>query len=145
MPQGGGGRRWAPDVQRRAEELGRDRDLTASDVRRVLREELSADVPVSTVQRWVADVRRREPIDRNALISDVADRATVLLSAELSRQERLSPSGRDLGRIDSIARTLKTLSTVSTGKAGAARQTLADLQTDAQTPDGQEGPMRLAS
>jgi hypothetical protein len=137
--------RWPVDVQRRAEELGRDRDLSGADVRRALGEEMGADVPISTVCRWVADVRRREPIDRSALLSDVADRATVLLSAELARQERQSPTSRDLARIDAVARTLKILSSVETGKTRAGRQTLGDLQTGAEAPERGEGPMRLAS
>jgi hypothetical protein len=51
--------RWPVEVQRRAEELGRDRDLSGVDVRRAIGEELGADVPMSTVCRWVAAVRRR--------------------------------------------------------------------------------------
>jgi hypothetical protein len=137
--------RWPVEVQRRAEELGRDRDLSGVDVRRAIGEELGADVPMSTVCRWVADVRRREPIDRRALLSDVADRATVLLSAELARQERQSPTARDLARIDAVARTLKILSSVETSKQTAGRQTLADLSAGTEPEETQGRPMHAAA
>ena len=144
MPDPDRARRWGPNVKARAEELGRDRDLAASDVRRAIREELGADVPLSTVGRWVKDVRRREPIDRQAMIRDVADRATALLSSELARIERQTRE-RDLGKVDVIARTLKTLASIDTGKGGAQRQTLADLGSGGQTEGRAGGPMRAAA
>jgi hypothetical protein len=47
--------------------------------------------------------------------------------------------------VDVIARTLKTLASIDTGKGGAQRQTLADLKTGRQTSDDAEGPMRAAA
>jgi transposase-like protein len=136
---------WSDDVRARAAELARDPDSSAPDVRAALREELGADVPLSTVIRWVRELRRSEPIDRTALLRNVADRAACLLSSELERLERQTPKTRDLGRLDAVVRTLKTLSGLEAGKSASGRQTLGDLQTGAEAPERAEGPMRLAS
>jgi hypothetical protein len=136
---------WSADVRSRAEELARDFNATASDVRVALQEELGATVALSTVGRWLADVRRREGVNRPALLRSIGDRAACLLSAELDRLERQTGAKRDLARIDAVVRTLKTLSSVETGKTGGGRQTLADLQTGATEPDRDEVPMHRAA
>lgn len=147
MAQTRQGRRepWSDAVRSRARELARDRELSAPEVREAIREELGQTVPHSTVVRWVREVRRSEPIDRPAVIRDVADRATLLLSEEIGKQERLTPGRRDVNRIDQIAKTLKTLASIETAKAGPARQTLADLSGGAQTAEAEERPERRAA
>jgi hypothetical protein len=79
---------WPLAVREAAEELARDRDRSAADVRRALSEDQGVDVPTDTVARWVKELRRREPIDRASVLRDIADRASLLLSAELDRLER---------------------------------------------------------
>jgi len=116
--------RWPLAVRARAEDLARDRDMSVSEIRRALAEELSADVPIDSVARWVKDLRRREPIDRVDVLRDVADRTALLLSAEVDRLERQTPKTRDLARVDAVAKTLKTLSSVDAGKSTSGRQTL---------------------
>jgi len=115
---------WPDAVRELAEELARDRGRTAQTIRASLSEELGADVPLETVQRWAKDLRRREPIDRANLLRDVADRAACLLSAEVERLERQTPKTRDLGRLDAAVKTLKTLSSIEPSKATNGRQTL---------------------
>jgi hypothetical protein len=131
---------WPLAVREAAEELARDRDRSAADVRRALSEDQGVDVPTDTVARWVKELRRREPIDRASVLRDIADRASLLLSAELDRLERQTAKTRDLGRIDAVAKTLKTLSSIEPSKASNGRQTLADVARSAQTAGTGEGP-----
>jgi hypothetical protein len=144
-PSGRRRQAWPDAVRDRASELARDRDLGASEIAAALEEELGATVPLQTVARWVKDLRRLEPIDRPALLRNVADRAACLLSSEVERLERQTPKTRDLGRLDAVVRTLKTLSGLEASKPSAGRQTLADLQTGATEPDRGGGPMRAAA
>jgi hypothetical protein len=90
-PSGRRRQAWPDAVRDRASELARDRDLGASEIAAALEEELGATVPLQTVARWVKDLRRLEPIDRPALLRNVADRAACLLSSEVERLERQTP------------------------------------------------------
>jgi hypothetical protein len=132
---------WPMAVRERAEELARDRLMPAAEVKRALSEELGASVPLDTVARWVKELRRREPLDRSAVLRDVADRASLLLSAELDRLERQPAKTRDLGRLDAAVKTLKTLSAVEPSKAGNGRQTLADVAKDEPRDERSEASM----
>lgn len=126
---------WPDAVRERAEQLARDPELSASEVRSALSEELSADVPLSTVARWVRELRRLEPIDRQALLRHCADRASVLLAEELTRLERLPSKSRDLQRLDAVIRSLKQLGAIEISKGSRERQTLAGLSAGSREPD----------
>ena len=122
---------WSEEIRRAAEEHAVDLTLSAEGVRLRIAEDLGEDVPLKTVARWVADVRTGIPVDRKALLSDAADRAAVLLRAEVARIERCQPHKRDLNRLDQAVRTLKTLDGIDVNKRGGGVKTLSDLNAAA--------------
>ena len=134
------GEQWSEAVRSRAAELAADRELGPSEVQRTLREELGASVPTATVVRWVREDRLSQPIDRAAILRQTADRAAILLSSEVRRLERQAPKQRDLGRLDQIARTLKTLQSIEPTKTKDAPKTLADLSGRAEPTAAGEYP-----
>lgn len=132
---------WPEEIRSAAQTLGAETDLSASEVRERIAAEHDAAVPVKTVHRWLAEVRGDGPIDRRAVLADVADRASLLLRAEVLRQERRQPQNRDLSRIDQVARTLKTLSSIEPSKSATGAQTLADLNRPAEREQGREAAL----
>lgn len=127
----GKARRWSETVRRRAEEIALETDLSAAAVRAQLGRELGADVPLKTVGRWVLNARPSEAIDRRAVIGETADRAALLLRAEVVRLEQASARTRDLTRLEQVVKALKGLESLSTSKSANGPRTLNDLSAPA--------------
>ena len=118
---------WPESVRRAVEEAAHDRSLSAELIRSAVAEDLGVLVPTPTVRRWAAEARLRLGADRQALISEAANRAVILVLGEIARIERQPSSRRDLQRLDQAVRTLKTLEGVNATKSAKGPQTLEGL------------------
>lgn len=118
---------YPPEVRALVDAATREGVSDRSELRALVRAEHRLEVPEATIGAWQRELRRREPIDRPALLRSVADRASALLSEEITRQERLPSHKRDLARLDQAVRTLKTLDGIGPSKQTGAPQTLSDL------------------
>lgn len=99
-------RRYPAATRALALRIYEDTKGTATSVARILEAEHGETVNVESVRYWIARASRA---NETPSIGGLADRTLALLSSELKRLERVSPSKLDLDRLAKVAQTLKTL------------------------------------